>query len=325
MKFSWNKGEYFVKNRIYTLSAIIILIVSIFIYCKNESSAQSNSEGMFIIKSYGALKTRGNGGCIGSASTSDDLAANDIINNCHIGYRGKVDKKYNLPNVSVTILKYKDEENVKNDIILEILAKKHLGRKKDYVDNVRKEIISNCPDKSTKNCFIRWASENYIITISSGHTQIPEELKQDYLSKYPPTEKFMPSDFDEKKIMKKQIKKHIKGIWDLEKDRNWKNRYFYEVREYSLMSVQCKHEKDIRCLLGMTNADGKAGCPTALTLDKSDREEEWKKLEEEAKKRKIIVKNINWDRPYLSRCQHENPDIEQTMKDMLGVDEVSVP
>ena len=252
--------------------------------------------------------------------TEEPVVSDYINQRCTATYLGPLNGT-SSPGVTVRIIVYLTKDYIKNDAVLKLIKHDHQGYKKNFQDFYDREIISECSEGYKNNCYYKWISEKYVVSISTKYTPLPEQLKQDYLTKYPPTEKFLASDFNEQKVIHKELEKNFEYIYYLDDYRGWLTRRINKLREFSAIHLQCKSELQIRCWTGMTEKDRKVSCPTAMMLDDSERMEKWKELEKQAQKNKVVIKNVPWENMEGTGCPHSDSHIEKTIGDKLGIDE----
>ena len=165
-----------------------------------------------------------------------------------------------------------------------------------------------------------------MIYVHARDTNVPQELIDDYLAKYPPTFSFSKRDLDVQKMMHGQVKRQLEMIDDYESDRGFITRLLFKGDEYKALMLQCHYEQVIRCELGMADEKNEVGCPIAFMTDDSERDDEWEKLEKLAEATEMDTKNMNWGRPdHLNKCKSSIDRKQQKAMDALGMDYSDLP
>ena len=281
--------------------------------------AMADTGQIFVIKNYGKFTPVSKGHCDENPKVESPIILDNVHKSCSITYLtpivGSIRKS-----VRAYIIYYHDKKYIKNDLMLEIISAKERGFIEGQDRFSGEDILSGCTKTKNGNCYSRWVSNNKLVTISTLHTDIPEQLLQDYKNLMPPTVTFKREDFDVQKVMHKALEKRFEHIYLRERSRGWINRYIDKEKELYLMLSQCEHERYIRCALGMTSRDRSIGCATTLILDDSDREEKWKELHNQARTRDIELSNISWEHPDRVTCPRKENDIERKIRSMLDID-----
>lgn len=290
-------------------ACLLVLLVSIIsVTCKADTSREESLK-MYIMQSFNGMEPNP------TRCTSGPPDVNKAYKEyCNITYRNIDYEKETVASIGVSIMKFSDNKYIKGEIIMpRVLAGK--GEINNELKNSigqDKFILYNKDNTINR---IYWVSGNNMLLILAYGNEIPKELLDGYMAKYPPTETFTAEDFDAQKILKKKIDYKLDQIEEGESKRSWWNSKFDKGDYYVGMVKQCRAEMDIRCQLGLTDsaANENSGpeelCPGTFNFNGEEREKEWKYLKNSAKEKPVLIERVNWTNPEHGNCGGSMNDI----------------
>ena len=265
---------------------MFIIMISYFIA---NQLLGNDSNGLFIIKKYGALEPYGSPK-EKSPSRYQRLFLDDqgLVKESMMGYtlpKGDISS-----HTTISIFKYTNSEYAQNRLLL------FVGNNKA---NLNYTTINEEPVlKIGKDGNPFWISGNIFIKTNFYQVDDPMPILDDYLSLYPPTKKIQESDFDFQKIFKVQIERSHEIIKDAEPMRILPARAVNRPEAYIGMVAQCMAESMIRCWSGMCEIKDKdkyTDCPITLMTEDISRNKAYKNFREKTMSLPIVEENVNWD------------------------------
>ncbi len=286
------------------LSSLIVVIIAVFSLSLSNAATDLKKEDIIICHGFGEIKFE-------EQYQSKCEFADYFMQS---KYRGRVmhcDGIYNLEgqilkkNV-ISVYIYDKKDGVKNDLLISTYSKPFIKTLfKSYKDG---DIMKYCNGQLERRY---WVSNNIQISITSYFMKINEQLFNDYVDKYPPTERLSEEDYNVQTIFKKEIERSYETIIDYEKDRKSKDK---KVR-LQAAGIQCERENAIRCWSGLSG-DGKSnGCKVTIIQNNEERLTAWAELKATAMKMDIMEDNISWNsvKEPLSKC-NSSDDFDNLLK-----------
>jgi len=308
------------------VTAIVVsTIMAMFISCFLAKSEDSSDDEYFIFKEYETYKPRKFGGSCNEAK--EDASSKGRIKKCAITYDGVPSKHHIVPRILITIDIYIDNEKAKEGLIRDRLSFYHkIHEMSDLKKQAGNDVLYRPIKNTDKRNQAYWVSNDKFIIIYAGHkNKIPAKMLKDYLAKYPPTHTFKLSDFDEQAFIKREIEKHFEKIYELEEGRGGFNfTTKAKLEEYYTIRKQCEKEMLIRCLMGMTDEDGKVDCPATAIMDEGDRKKAWKELKAKATKKNMVPENMVWRVPVMHAISCDKTDAYERDRKFIELLDIDV-
>ena len=311
------------KLIIFTVAAISLLGLSSICLSQNEKMI---SNDIFIIKNYSQIVPSPYPGSPNCKEYSfevfeiPNLLEINYNRYCYMSYPFQVEGEYYFSKqVFIRIISHRD----KSRIISDILLSREIGlERKQNIQIINKSILilDTSRREDLPSGYYLWISGNNHIDIHYNDIEIPKEMLQDYLEKYPPTQNIDMSDLELTNIFKPQIK----GAYDLllkyDENRGFYDRHFNKMETLAVIRNQCYVEYAIRSWTGMDENGKQKGCPITLIEDQADRRAAYKKLKESALRREIKKEYILMNAPETPRGAvfDEHNDMKRA-KEMLGI------
>ena len=306
------------KNRTLFKTALVILASLVVI--------GASEDDMYIVKPYGDLQPMPHGLRELSRHSANKFDYDAYRSYYTIVYFTRVDPEtLKSPMVVVRINVIHDHDAAVAYLVRK-MAVEQAAFNKDVKENKGNKIIKFRRGPVNLEEQIYWISGDYMIYIKTDDMiATPQELLDDYLAKYPPTYAFSDEDVDIQKTIKKQLDDVFEEIEDYDDNRGWISRTFIKSREYKALMMQCHYEQIVKCQIGQIDEKGRVECTIAFMLDDSEREREWKKLEKEAEKSEIVLKNVDWQNPEHLKCRSGIDNKQRKAMEALNMDDNDLP
>ena len=140
----------------------------------------------------------------------------------------------------------------------------------------------------------------------------------DLKSKYPPDVSFTEEDVDIDKFLAAYTEVKFLELESNESERVAATKQGNNVERYIAFSNQCLIEFNLRCIHKMTDDTENVKCPVASTLDRTIRQDGWKKLEADTLKITPDYDRINWRKPSDANC-HIDDEVMFDFADKIGL------
>ncbi len=298
------------------LSSLFVVIIAVLSLSISNAASDIKKEDIIICHGFGEIKYEEQN------QSKCELADNYERSQ----YRGRVmycRGFYNLPTINgcevcsshfIQVFIYDSSDGVKNDLLLWTYDRP--GNKSIYKSYENGDIMQYSKGGNYRDRF--WVSNNYQILLNARNMEINNHIFNDYVEKYPPTERLSAEDYNVQNIYKKEIERAFDTVLDHEKLRVSSDK----ADQFHAVFIQCDREDAIRCWSGLSGEGKPKGCKVTAIIDNDKRMNAWKELKEETMKRDIAEENILWNavKEPGSQCK-SNEDMDNIIKSLNITDE----
>ncbi|HUT54759.1 MAG TPA: hypothetical protein VM658_15310 [bacterium] len=314
------------NKKIVIVISVIIFVLTIIL--SRNLLCKDNLESFFIIKQYGLAKPNMNqSGCRKGAKAN----MHQIDQHCAFKYTIDKIKESKPPTDKIKPFKptfiyvfidfYSSDDNAFEGFLWRNRMRMDKYKLAHHFDG-KDRLIFYEKDDPEKIGSTQWISGSKVITIGANYMDMPQEIINDYLSKYPPAITFKASDFNPQALYKNITLQAVDTLQKSEDFRKSSGTIKGKKEEFKYMIQQCRTETWFRCQYGLTDKNGHADCPNTIIMNQDARKKGWDELKQIVLSRKLVMENVNKNDIENTNCPHDKQyDMEMRFLKALGLNE----